>query len=96
MHVHISYKHGSNPQITIDTSPKLGKIPLFKHGLGVDFQGEAWGANKASIEIACIPHARVSEFLEGEQGNVKTPMEWNIHKKLALQKDIKNPLIKNH
>jgi hypothetical protein len=31
----------------------------------------------------------VSEFLEGEWGDVKTPVEWNIHKKLALQKDIK-------
>ncbi len=36
------------------------------------------------------------EFLEGEQGDVKTLMEWNIHKKLALQKDIKNPSIKKH
>jgi hypothetical protein len=51
-------------------------------------------ANKASIKIAYIPHARVSKFLEGEQGDAKTPMEWNIHKKLALQKDIKNPSIK--
>jgi hypothetical protein len=50
--------------------------------------------NKASIEIAYIPHAHVSEFLEGERGDAKTPMEWNIHKKLAPQKDIKNPSIK--
>jgi hypothetical protein len=35
-------------------------------------------------------------FLEGEQSDVETPMEWNIDKKLALQKDIKNPSIKNH
>jgi hypothetical protein len=48
------------------------------------------GANKASIEIAYIPHAHVFEFLEGEWGDVKTLVEWNIHKKLALQKDIKN------
>jgi hypothetical protein len=54
------------------------------------------GANKASIEIAYIPYACVSKLLEGERGDAKTPMEWNIHKKLALQKDIKNPLIKNH
>jgi hypothetical protein len=53
-------------------------------------------ANKALIEIAYIPHAHVSEFLEGEWSDAKTPMEWNIHKKLALQKDIKNPSIKNH
>jgi hypothetical protein len=42
MHVHFFYKHGSNPQITIDTSPKPSKIPLFKHGLGVDSWDETW------------------------------------------------------
>jgi len=94
--VHFSYKHGSNPQIKIDTNPKPSKIPLFKHGLGVDSWCEALGANKASIEIAYIPHACVFKFLEGERGDAETPMEWNIHKKLALQKDIKNPSIKNH
>jgi hypothetical protein len=42
MHVHFFYKHGSNPQITIDTNPKPSKIPLFKHGLGVDSWDETW------------------------------------------------------
>jgi hypothetical protein len=60
--------------------------------LGVRHKGE----NKASIGIAYIPHACVFEFLEGEQGDAKTLMEWNIHKKLASQKDIKNPSIKKH
>jgi hypothetical protein len=54
------------------------------------------GVNKAAIEIAYIPHVCVFEFLEGEQGDAKTLMEWNIHKKLASQKDIKNPSIKKH
>jgi hypothetical protein len=54
------------------------------------------GVNKASIEIAYIPHACLFEFLEGEQGDAKTLMEWNIHKKLASQKDIKNPSIIKH
>jgi hypothetical protein len=54
------------------------------------------GTNKASIEIVCIPHAHVFEFLEGEQGDAKTLAEWNIHKKLASQKDIINPSIKTH
>jgi hypothetical protein len=42
------------------------------------FKVKHGGANKASIEIVCIPHARVSEFLEGERGDVETPVEWNI------------------
>jgi hypothetical protein len=51
----------------------------------MDSSGEAWGgANKASIEIVRIRHAHVSEFLESEQGDAKTPMEWNICKKLVL------------
>jgi hypothetical protein len=54
------------------------------------------GANKASIEIVCIPHARVTEFLEGERDDAKTLVEWNICKKLVSQKDITNPSIKNH
>jgi hypothetical protein len=62
----------------------LAWTPKVKHG----------GANKASIEIVCIPHAHVSEFLEGEWGDAKTPMEWNIRKKLTSQKDITNPSIK--
>jgi hypothetical protein len=39
----------------------------FKHG----------GHNKVVIEIAYIPHARVLKFLEGEQCEMKTPIEWN-------------------
>jgi hypothetical protein len=49
---------------------------------------------KVSIEIAYIAHAHVYEFLEGEQGDVETPMEWNTHKNLPPQKDIKTPSIK--
>jgi hypothetical protein len=53
--------------------------------------GGGFGANKTLIEIAYIPHARVSKFLEGEWGDVETLVEWNIHMKLAPQKDYKNP-----
>jgi len=49
-----------------------------------------------SIEIAYIAHAHVCEFLEGKWGDVETPMEWNMHKNLPLQKDINTPSIKNH
>jgi len=42
------------------------------------------GKNKVVIEIAYIPHSRVLNFLEGEQGDMKTPIEWNYKKKLTL------------
>jgi len=38
----------------------------------------------------------VFEFLEGEWGDAKTLVEWNMHKNLPPQKDIKTPSIKNH
>jgi hypothetical protein len=56
-------------------------IPKVGHG----------GTNKVLIEIAYIDN--VCEFLEGKSGDVETPMEWNTQK-LALQKDVKTPLIK--
>jgi hypothetical protein len=67
----------------------------FKCGFGVDSQGEAWG-HKQSIEIVCIAHACVCEFLENKQSDVEIPMEWNMQKNLLSQKDIKTPSIKNH
>ncbi len=54
------------------------------------------GTNKVPIKIAYIPHAHVCEFLEGKQGDVQAPVEWNMHKNLPSQKDIKTPSIKNH
>ncbi len=61
-------------------------IPKVKHG----------GTNKVSIEIAYVTHARVCEVLEGEWGDAKTLVEWNMHTNLPPQKDIKTPSIKNH
>jgi hypothetical protein len=52
--------------------------------------------NKVSIKIAYITHAHVSKFLEGEQGGVKTLVEWNTHKNLPPQKNINTPSINNH
>ncbi len=54
------------------------------------------GTNKILIKIAYITHACVCEFLEGEQSDVETLVEWNMHKNLPPRKDIKTPLIKNH
>jgi hypothetical protein len=38
------------------------------------------GSNKKSIDVAYNPYAHVQEFLKGEQGNLRTSVEWNIHK----------------
>jgi hypothetical protein len=75
-----------NPTKSSFSNVDLVWIPKVKRG----------GANKAYIEIAYLPHARVSKLLEGERGDVETLVEWNIQKKLALPKEIKNPSIKNH
>jgi hypothetical protein len=48
-------------------------------------------SNKKSIDVAYIPYARVQDFLKGEQGDLCTPMEWNIYKNMPTQKDVKNP-----
>jgi hypothetical protein len=36
------------------------------------------------------------EFLEGERSDVETLMDWNAHKNLPPQNDIKTPSIKKH
>ncbi len=52
--------------------------------------------NKVSTKITYIPYARDSEFLEDEHENMNTLVEWNIHKNLPPQKDVKHLTIKNH
>jgi hypothetical protein len=54
------------------------------------------GQNKMSTKIVYIQYVRVLEFLEGEHGNMNTLVEWNIHKKIPPQKDVKHLSIKNH
>jgi hypothetical protein len=45
------------------------------------------GAQIIEVECAYIPHAQISEFLNGERNHENSPMEWNIisgypHKKM--------------
>jgi len=54
------------------------------------------GTNKISIECAYIRHAHVHEFLEGEQGDLHTLVEWNIFENVPTQKNIKNATIRHH
>ncbi len=55
-----------------------------------------WDQNKVAIETTYIPHARVSEFLQGEWRDMQTAIEWDISKDLSLQQDVKKLTIKNH
>ncbi len=54
------------------------------------------GQNKVTIQFAYVPYARILEFLEGERGDMSTPVEWNVYKKFQSQMDVKQPTIKNH
>jgi hypothetical protein len=36
------------------------------------------------------------KFLEGEQGNINTFVEWNVYKNFPNQTNVKQPTIKNH
>jgi hypothetical protein len=58
----------------------------FRHG----------GQNKVAIEVPCIPQGRVSKFLEDEQRDMQTLVEWNKHKNLAPQEKVEKPIINNH
>ncbi len=53
-------------------------------------------SNKKSINVGSIPYTCVQDLLEGEWGNLHTPMEWNIHKNMPAQKDVQNPTIRHH
>jgi len=52
--------------------------------------------NKVTIQFAYVPYARISEFLEGERGDMSTLVEWNVYKNFLGQMDAKQPTIKNH
>jgi hypothetical protein len=45
--------------------------------------------NKMIIQSAYVPYAHISEFLEGEQGDMNILMEWNVYKNFPSQMDVK-------
>ncbi len=47
------------------------------------------------IETAYVPHACISEFLQGKLGDMQIVVEWNISKNLSPQ-DVKKPTINNY
>jgi hypothetical protein len=49
-----------------------------------------------TIQFAYVPYACIPEFLEGEQGDMNTHVEWNVYKNFPSQTYVKQPTIKNH
>ncbi len=47
-----------------------------------------------TIQFAYVPYTRISEFLEGEQGDMNTLVEWNVYKKFPSQSMSSNQLSK--
>ncbi len=45
-------------------------------------------AHIIEVECAYIPHAQISEFLNGERNHEDFPMEWNIHKHVPSQENV--------
>jgi len=78
--------HVQNPTKSLFSNKDLVWRFRIRHG----------GQNKVTIQFAYVPYARILEFLEGEQEDMSTPMEWNVYKKISSQMDIKQPIIKNH
>jgi hypothetical protein len=49
-----------------------------------------------TIQIAYVPYARISKFLEVKQGDTSTAVDRIVYKKIPCQTDVKQPTIKNH
>jgi hypothetical protein len=67
-------------QVQSSTQSPFSNVDLvwkngFRHG----------AQNKVAIEA----QGRISNFLEGEQGDMQTLVEWNKHKNLAPQEKVK-------
>jgi hypothetical protein len=44
----------------------------------VDIWDTYGGQNKVNIQFVDVPYAYILEFLEGEQGDMGTLVEWNV------------------
>ncbi len=53
-------------------------------------------AHIIEVECAYIPHAQISEFLNGEWSHEDSLMEWNIYKRVPSQENVKMLRIQNH
>jgi hypothetical protein len=79
-HILDNHNHGTNSEVLKYRGPKPYKSPFSNVDLVLK-KGEWHGhTNKISIECVYMPHAHVHGFLEGEQGDLHTSVEWNIFK----------------
>jgi hypothetical protein len=69
-------------------SPEGLLSPIFGSVSGNFTLPSKWGCD--------IPHAHVSQFLQGERRDMKIAVEWNTSKNLSPQQDVKKWTIKNH
>ncbi len=53
-------------------------------------------AHIIKVECAYVPHARILEFINGEQNHENSWMEWNIYKWILPKENVKMPRIRNH
>jgi hypothetical protein len=65
------------------------KSPFSNKDLVWRFEIHHGGQNKVTIQFAYVPYVRISEFLEGEQRDTNTLVEWNVYKKFPSQTDVK-------
>jgi hypothetical protein len=95
-HILDNHNHGTNSQVSKYRGPKPSKLSI--SNVDLMWKNGEWhgGTNKISIEFAYIQHARVHEFLEHEQNDLHTIVEWNNFKKCATWKNIKHVTIKHH
>jgi hypothetical protein len=47
-----------------------------------------------TIQFAYVPYAHILEFLEVEQGDTSTPVEWNVYKNFPVKQMSSNQLSK--
>jgi hypothetical protein len=47
-----------------------------------------------TIQFAYVPYACISKFLEGEQGDINTLVEWNVYKTFQTKQMLNNQLSK--
>jgi hypothetical protein len=86
--------HASKSQYIEIQNPK--KSPF--NNMDLVWKKYVWHERAYIIEVECayIPHARILEFLNGEQNHEDSLMEWNIYKRVPSQENVKMSRIQNH
>jgi len=74
-------------------------LMLINEGTATSSRYLAWPPHAMSTNLLInytmpMSIARASKFLEGEQGDMHIPLEWNKHKNLPSRKDIKYSIVK--